>query len=259
MTPERPETTLEDFRALFALAAERGWQWLVVGGHAVNFWARYFLPKEPELRRFLPFTSKDLDVLGTVVDLYTISQALNSPAKRTQPGEPSPVVGYVVYRTPAGQSTRIEVLYALYGLNLEDVRKGAGEVLSSELGIKLRVPSALGCLKAKTHNAARLPQEKRQDIKHLRIMLLCNRAVLRDAVEAVERGDIAERAAIKLLGALFQFTQTKIAREAAAKYSLNWIEAFPVKELLATTLPRVRSFVQKRFVKVFPTCAQTTP
>jgi hypothetical protein len=45
MTPEAPETTLEDFRRLFVLAAERGWQWLVVGGHAVNFWARFFLPK----------------------------------------------------------------------------------------------------------------------------------------------------------------------------------------------------------------------
>jgi hypothetical protein len=72
---------------------------------------------------------------------------------------------------------------------------------------------------------------------------------------AAERGQIAERAAVRLLEALFQFTQTKIAREVGAKYNLNWVEAFPVKELLATTLPRVRSFVRKRFVKFFPTCA----
>lgn len=45
MIPNRPETSLEDFRRLFALAAERGWQWLVVGGHAVNLWVKLFLPK----------------------------------------------------------------------------------------------------------------------------------------------------------------------------------------------------------------------
>jgi hypothetical protein len=39
---------------------------VVVGGHAVNPWSAYFLASGVnELTEFIPFTSKDLDLVGT--------------------------------------------------------------------------------------------------------------------------------------------------------------------------------------------------
>ena len=40
---------------------------VIIGGHAVGLWARYFLSKGiAALAEFLPFRSKDLDLVGTV-------------------------------------------------------------------------------------------------------------------------------------------------------------------------------------------------
>lgn len=259
MTEARPQTTLADYRQVIALHNSRGEPFVVVGGQAANVWGDFYLEAEPGIAEFMPLTSKDLDVLGDTADLYLIARELGTPPIRSEPGAPSPVVGVVEFVTPSGARTRIEVLYAIYGLDNSDLLDDIAEVLNPELGLKVRLPHPLACLKAKTHNVARLNQERRQDLKHLKVLQLCNRAFLRDVLAQAERGQISERAAVNPFEALFKFTQTRIAREAAAKYNLNWAEAFPVKELLATTLPRVRSFMQKRFIKVFPTCVRTTP
>jgi hypothetical protein len=217
------------------------------------------LEAEPGISEFIPLTSKDLDLLGNTADLYLIARELRTSPMRAEPGGPSPVVGVVEFVTPSGMRARIEVLFAIYGLNNNDLLEEVAEVLNPQLGLKVRLPHPLACLKAKTHNVARLDQEKRHDLKHLKVLLLCNRALLRDVLAQAERGQISERAAVNPLEALFQFTQTEIAQQAAAKYNVNWADAFPVKELLATRLPRVQSFMQQRFTKVFPTCVQTTP
>ena len=41
---------------------EREAEALIVGGQAVNFWAEVFEEEEPELQRYRPFTSADLDL-----------------------------------------------------------------------------------------------------------------------------------------------------------------------------------------------------
>ena len=48
---------------------------VIVGGHAANFWAEFYSEREPELKASLPFTSKDLDVIGTEVDAKRIADA----------------------------------------------------------------------------------------------------------------------------------------------------------------------------------------
>jgi hypothetical protein len=40
---------------------------VIVGGHSVGLWSRYFLSRGvPELAEYLPFRSKDLDIVGTI-------------------------------------------------------------------------------------------------------------------------------------------------------------------------------------------------
>jgi hypothetical protein len=72
----RNRTELDDFLAVLTQAGDDGKPFIVVGGHAVNFWAKLYLPREPKLKEYLPFTSKDLDVIGTEVSAKRVAQAL---------------------------------------------------------------------------------------------------------------------------------------------------------------------------------------
>jgi hypothetical protein len=52
-----------------------GQPFIIVGGQAVNIWAAYYLPREPQLQIYLPFTSKDLDLVGTKNDAQRVAAA----------------------------------------------------------------------------------------------------------------------------------------------------------------------------------------
>lgn len=59
-------TEVSDFAGVL-LPMDGGHPPVIVGGHAVNLWSMYFLSKGiAGLADFLPFTSKDLDLVGTM-------------------------------------------------------------------------------------------------------------------------------------------------------------------------------------------------
>jgi hypothetical protein len=73
--PKSP-TELEEYLTLLQQRDGQGRPFVIVGGHAVNFWAKLHLEREPALREFLPFTSKDLDVIGTKADATRVAHAI---------------------------------------------------------------------------------------------------------------------------------------------------------------------------------------
>lgn len=66
-SPEpRPETRVADFAEILS-PSDGSEPPVIVGGHAVNLWAMYFLSGGvDELADYQPFTSKDLDGMGPV-------------------------------------------------------------------------------------------------------------------------------------------------------------------------------------------------
>src|ERR1041385_935085 len=62
--PESPQrlTSFADCLELLKAFNQGDAPAVVVGGQAVNFWAEMFAETEPELARFRPFTSADLDL-----------------------------------------------------------------------------------------------------------------------------------------------------------------------------------------------------
>ena len=146
MKSDPTQTTLHDFQAVFlaAQAAELGA--LLVGGHAANFWAGLILPDEPELHQFLPFTSKDLDLLGSKDDLLTLARSLRAEAKEMRPGAPTPVLGVIQFTTNAGLATQVEILFSLRGVDPQEVAESAAHVFSPDLDLTIKVPSPLVCL-----------------------------------------------------------------------------------------------------------------
>jgi hypothetical protein len=63
--PSKSPTELEEYLTLLQQRDVQGNPFVIVGGHAVKFWAKLHLGRAPALREFLPFTSKDLDVTGS--------------------------------------------------------------------------------------------------------------------------------------------------------------------------------------------------
>ena len=67
---------------------------VIVGGHAAGLWSRYYLLMGvTELTEFLPFRSKDLDLVGTMELLEKLHRRFKGKLLRSEPR--SPVFGHV--------------------------------------------------------------------------------------------------------------------------------------------------------------------
>ena len=77
MMGEHPRcpTAFADYLDLLRVFDEREAEALIVGGQAVNFWAEVFEEEEPELQRYRPFTSADLDLHRPAVSARSLLRA----------------------------------------------------------------------------------------------------------------------------------------------------------------------------------------
>jgi hypothetical protein len=171
-----------------------------VGGQAVNIWAERYCDTEPQLKAFLPFISKDLDLLGDTMDLHQIAAATRF-TKVTARREPIiPSAGYLEMPLRTGGLVKVEILKRMYGVTTEEARETA---LTIDLwGLPVRVIHPITLLTAKLQAAVHLPQDKpgqeRQDVRHLQIMILCVRGFLREQIAETEAGKLAARQCLDL-------------------------------------------------------------
>src|SRR4051794_22472049 len=199
MSPEKTDTFPEDFRDIVSIRNEEGSLPLIVGGHAVNLWASFFFHREAELRALGPFVSKDLDLLGDQGTVQELARRLNQPPRRPRKGEASPIVAWFNFATSSGVQTKIEVLFSVYGMTPRDLETGAAVIVSPQLNAHVRLPNPLMCLKMKTNNAVGLDQTGRQDVRHVKVLILCNRAFVREILWECESSKVAERAIVNAL------------------------------------------------------------
>ena len=84
------------------------------------------------------------------------------------------------------------------------------------------------------------------------MLILCNRAFLRDVLSQCEAGKVTERTFIKAVEALFVFVRSDLASSAARKFGFDWSKAFPMEELLKSPLLPVQNFLRHRLLPAFP-------
>ncbi len=193
VSPARPQTKITDYRSVFASAGTE--HLVVVGGQAVSIWADHYLASEPDLRQYLPFTSKDLDLLGDSFDLDHLARATGLRKESAPRKILIPSAGYLQIPRTGAQPIKVEVLKRIYGVTTSEA-KTTSLVVEQE-GMRYRVLHPVILLKAKLQAAVDLPQDKpgmeREDVRHLRIMLLCVRCFLRDLIVAVGTGTVPSR------------------------------------------------------------------
>ena len=254
MTNLTPALPSGHFKNLLAAATGAGLCPLVTGKHAAYFWARYFAPQEPAMKFLLPETGKSLVLLGDTSGLVTLAQALQAPFSRVRAGGPRPVLGVIPLTASNGSQLQVEFVQRLSGVTPQEVQRGAAELLSEELGVSMRLPSPFTCLKVECLEMTGRLGDTAQDLNHLSTLVLCNRALLREGVKGVESATIAERKLVSAMQTIFRFTQSKPARHAAEKHKLDWLQLFPVVELMKTSRALLRKFFQKRLQTTFPSC-----
>jgi hypothetical protein len=148
-------TELRQYLALLQQRNEAGQPFVIVGGHAANFWAEFYSEREPRLKTSLPFTSKDLDLIGTQNDAKRIAGAIGwhlSPP----PAGGGPVQA-VLSSEPEGAGLAVEFLSEIKGVShqtiVENVREGIVRVPTTGETVAVRVLDPVLLLAGKIRNA----------------------------------------------------------------------------------------------------------
>jgi hypothetical protein len=242
------ESELEDFAEILRTGDSNGLP-VIVGGHAVGLWSRYFMAGGmTELANFLPFRSKDLDVVGTRDLLDTLHRRFQGKLSRSEPR--SPVFGRLDIPQPGGGFIRVEVLHTVLGLDAKDLARTVN--LDIE-GVTGRLPLPHLILKAKLANAALIDQEGRQDVKHASMMLLCVRAFIMELSGKCRSKLLSERAMVNLLGEIWEIVNSPLAIKAARLWDLSLSGVWPHAELESTGNEKISRWLQHRFPQRPPT------
>jgi len=239
--PEEALTEVAEFSELLGTLID-GELPLVVGGHAVSLWALHYRERlGPLLEGFFPLLSKDLDLLGDARLLEELHRIRGGRALWA--GARSPVIGQLKIEV-GDKILKVEVIREVLGVTKKQLQEGAQIITIN--GAEARIPSPVAQLQAKIANVARIDQTDRNDLRHLRIMMLVVREFLIDVLLAVEARIFDPRAAIDELeaarAAITSGEATKCIKIASIDLSAIW----PLELLAASQNERIRKFVEHR-------------
>lgn len=216
---------------------------VIVGGHAAGLWSRYYLAMGvSQLSEFLPFLSKDLDLVGSMELLEGLQQRVKGKLLRSEPR--SPVFGRLDIPQPGGGFLRVEVLHTVLGLDQDDLNRTMNIEVDGVVG---RVPLPHLVLKAKIANAAFIAQEGRQDVKHVRMMLVCTWAFIGELLASCREGHLRERAVVNILDEIHEILNSNEAKKSSKLWGFDWTCVWPFGQLREFTEGKIERWLDHRF------------
>jgi hypothetical protein len=237
---------LEDFGAVLTQRDAKGRPYLMIGGQAVYFWASRYALQEPAVEGFRPFTSKDIDFQGGRDDVLRIARELGIRAQLPGSREMTGLAG-VIHVQVGGSPSTVEVLRLIPG-----VRPGVVERLAADYefaGYRLRVADPISLLSCKLYLALKVDQTERRDVEHLRIMLLCVRAFLRETLRGVEAGTLPARGWLGALERVLKLAESSRGKKAVQRLGVDWTQALPLAEIAASAHRAAKRLSEKRLVQ----------
>ena len=215
----------------------------MIGGQAVNYWAERYLADEPELRKRMPFTSEDIDFRGDRDDVLHIAGEL----------ERQPVFPHKVAMTALAGAIPFQI--GKFASNIEVVRQIPGVpdravetlAISAEWGGRqIRVLDPISLLVCKVNLALTVSQEKRQDVEHLKILIVCVRGFLREILHEVECGRIPAKGWLGAVNKLMKLARSTRGRSSARKFEVDWSDMLPQTEIARCKNEKIVSFREKQ-------------
>jgi len=224
-----------------------GHQPLVVGGQAINIWAHVYkgrIQSKLEQENLLPLTSKDLDLYGTRELLEELKTRFGGSLVFGEAR--SPVIGQLEVIL-SGKRRTIEVLRSVRGMSSDDLENGWLPV--SFEGYSARVPVPTSLLRAKLANATQIDQVDRNDIRHVRILILVIHEYLAEVLRMLDAGNIEPRLVIRMLEETRALVLSDDANHCVRNHGLSFDGIWPGEELRKSGNEKVKNFVDHRLSK----------
>lgn len=237
---------LEEFGQILTQRDGRGRPYLLIGGQAVYFWASLYAAEERGVEQWRPFTSKDIDFQGGRDDVLRIAKELGFRALLPHSREMTALAGIVPCRV-GGSPTTVEVLRRIPGVAPGVLEKFAAEYEFA--GHRLRVADPISLLSCKLHLALHVDQEERRDVEHLRIMLVCVRAFLRETLRGVEAGALPARGWLGAVERVLKLAESNCGKKVVRALGVDWAQALPLTEIAASGHRAAMRFREKRLVQ----------
>lgn len=249
--------TLREFSDVFRVRNPAGQRYVLIGGQAVNYWAERYLGAEPALKKHLPFTSEDIDFCGGRKDVEYIARQLNRPPVFPPKVAMTALAGAIPFQI-GETNTTIEIVRSIPGVTARDVEALAVEMEWNRKVIRVLDPISL--LICKIELALTVSQAKRQDIAHLKILLLCVCEFLREMLPEVEAGNVPAKAWLGAVNRLARLAKSSHGRKAAKKFGIVWSELLPVSAIVKSKVEKVRLFSVKQVTgRNWPSGHSTSP
>jgi hypothetical protein len=237
---------LEEFHRVLSQRDGKGRPYLLIGGQAVYFWASRYAADESGVEQWRPFTSKDIDFQGGREDVVRIAKELGTRAQLPDSREMTSLAGVIPFRV-GGLPTTIEVLRVIPGVQPGTLEKQATEYEFA--GSRLRVADPISLLSCKLYLALKVDQTQRRDVEHLRIMLLCVRAFLRETLRGVEAGVLPARGWLGGLERVLKLAESNHGKQAVRILRVDWNQALPLAEITASKHAQVERLRNVRLVQ----------
>ncbi len=233
---------LHQFEEVLQIRNAEGQPYLLIGGQAVNYWAERYLAAEPELTKLLPFTSEDIDFKGGRADVQRIARQLALPPIYPPKVAMTALSGSIPVQIGDLKSA-IEVVRRIPGVT------GSVDTLAVQAewnGQTIRVLDPISLLASKLELVATVPQEKRQDVAHLKILLPCVRAFLNEFLQQVERAEIPARHWLGAVNRVLKLTTNNRARKIAVKHGISWPDILPRTAIARCENDKIRRFREQQ-------------
>lgn len=237
-----PGTEAGDFWDILSTPIE-GELPLVVGGHAVHLWALAYSDQlGPELERWFPLMSKDLDLYGSAALLQGLKEKFGGEYRLSGPR--GPVIGQLVLKRN-GAERKIDVLRNVVGIAPQDLVTGVLiEFEANGEWLTCRVAPLLLLFQGKVANLATLNQNGRNDRKHVEILVSVVRVYLASLISATEANELPARATVNALMQVLKITKSPEASKCLKEFGINFPAIWPRKELADAKVAPLGKFVE---------------
>lgn len=204
---------------------------ILIGGQAVNLWAEKYQTVNATILAFQPFTSRDADFYRRMARLHLPSSWESLP--NLSKGRMR-IVSHVL-KGPEGQTA--EIIRSVNGLTEMEIEDGA--VLITYAGNPMWFLTPVALFQAKLANVNSLPQEERQDLRHLQLLVpvtLCFFEEILDRYQKPER----PTAILKWLNQHVENLRLAVYQKHIQP--LDWSDYLPIDLMATHPSPSIVSF-----------------
>lgn len=217
--PAKPLGIAETIEVLTRLGAAAQ-DVVLIGGQALNFWARQYVGRVPGLWEQGPFASKDIDFCGTQEQLRLCARALGGREVYQASDARSLCVGVVHYYDSHDEERQLDFLSKPFGLEAEPVSDmGYLADLTSKDGrqVTLKIMHPFHCFMSRVANVGGLEKyQTEHGVRQLKASLICLRTFLELELEEGQ-----DKTVNKLNERIFKFSLGDYAQRVFELYGIE--------------------------------------